>query len=147
MICEILRWLKGGGKDNLKCQCQRKMTAMWQQRSHALKNPVSPVIFQPKPAGISIPNCQAGGLGMRKYRRQRARTRRSCIIWGFMSSKLLRSTSCYILFYKRRTGQGQQRAKSNNAGKENIGYLRHSCLKTNDQGLQKEKLGSQAVNP
>jgi len=35
-------------------------------------------------------------------------------------------------------GRGQQRAKSDNVGKENTGYLRHRCLRTDNHSPSKE---------
>lgn len=56
-----------------------------------------------------------------------SRTRRSCINWWLLSSKCIKNTTSYILL-KEETSQGQQKATSDNVGKENLGCLRHSCL-------------------
>ena len=52
----------------------------------------------------------------------------------------LLSLSSYILFVGGRWAQGQQRAKSNNVGKENTGYLRQRCLSTDNYSPPREKV-------
>lgn len=65
-----------------------------------------------------------------------------------MPCKFIRKHSILDTISKRKVGQGQQKAKSNNVGKEKTGYLRHSCLIAIAlQGRKQGFLGLEILTP
>lgn len=88
------------------------------------------------PAGARVPNNMKSGrgLGMRNTeQKSNSWDQWSSISWWLMPSKFIKKYSIfYIIFRGHGDSQGQQRTMSDNVSKENMGYIRHSCFRTNN---------------
>lgn len=100
-----------------------------------------------KSTGIRVLNDKVLELEMRRHRKQIAVTRRPCISWWPMQTSLLSSTHSFLYTICRgKTAKvsrksNQTTLESDNVGRENTGYLTHSCI-SNDNHSPGEKLDS-----